>query len=536
MQIMKKINNFLNYKYTFIIFFILVYLLGMILGIINYIKSDSYVIEIIAYNSKMNNLLNFNYKYFLNSNYSFQNSIFFSLILLPFKNNIIGILPVINMIVSIFLYLLFSYVIYKKSNKSFLLAIGLFVLLFNLTFNDYNYFGIETKIIFIGFILFYLTSKIENKYLRYSLYFINVLLNFSILYLFYFVIKNILNFKNKKNDKFDVIFCCILLFLTILLIRFNFSFSFSNLIDVILNSFNYNSKGSAKSFSSLFAIIVILLMIGNLIFLFFKSEEKNSIIEISFIFVLTIILMTFLKSNRMIVFNNKAYYIMFFMILLFFDWDLFKKSKSLNLYNEEKLNFNLEKLIFPFLLICLVLGVFSYKKSSEEDIYYRLKYDWCYDYTNYKFDYNDYFEDVDFKIINELGLLDDYRIENNVDLQTFSSDDEIFLYGFGDKEDSNGSRWTRKYAALNLYSLKNDDLYINLYNPENHYDLSISIYVDNICYYTGKTKLGTETIKIENSVKDEGNHIVKIICNDLPGKENNDKYLGVYVTNVVFTR
>lgn len=532
---MNEIIKLSKNKYVYICFFVIIYLIGLILGIINYSQSYSYVFEAIGQEEKFELLFNNNYKYFFDSTYSIQNSLLYSLLLLLMTENKKSFLMVLNIIVSIILYIIFAIFIYKKK-KSYLLSAGLLFLVFNIVFNDFRYLGIETKLIVIGFILFIFISKIRNKYLRYSLYFLNILLNFSTIYLIYFVVKLIISFYKKEVEILDIILSVILLFYNFIFIDIEIGISFSNITTLMLNSFNYNSESFSPRFKFLVPFGIIFLMLFNYLFLLYKDKSKIRIIEhiILFVSVLFFALLTIGdKANGC--YDLKPYIILVFMDLLYLDYDLFTNSSSLNLYNDEKFNFDLSRIIYPVLLVCLTLGSFSFERNKEESFAYRIKYDCCYDITRNIFVYDDYFEKVNYEVISKFELYDEYVLPNNPSYQTFKSDKDIFIYGFGPQEDSNGSRWTRKYAALNLYAIKEDDLFINLYNPSNHTNLSISVYINNICFYKGKTKEGAETIKIIKPIKYNGNYIIRIVCDDLSGNTLDTDQYGFYVTNIAFS-
>ncbi len=277
-------------------------------------------------------------------------------------------------------------------------------------------------------------------------------------------------------------------------------------------------------------------MIFDYVIILLKSENKDNIIIriVLLLFIAGLSTLT-LNSTTNGVYSLKGYIIFIFIDLLILDYKMFIEAKSLNLFNKEALNFSFGKILFPFLLICLSLGAFSFEKGEESNFFYRLKYDYYYNFDEEYFDYDNYFEKIDYSVFNNYNFIDDYVLPTHVEYQTFNSNDEKFLYGFGKQEDSNGSRWTRKYAAINLYAVKDDNLIINLYNPENHYGLSIAIYINNICYYSDKTKLGSESIKITNAIKTDGNCIVRIVCDDFSGKAIDNEQYAFYVTNIVFT-
>lgn len=532
---MKMIKH--NYRKITIIFISILVLLN---GLNLLLKTDYFVlIDINLYKDRLIYLDGNNwYNYFTDSIFAFENSILFSILCTIFLNfKFVSAYYISSIIVTVIIFIMIVslFVISEKSNISIFL-ISIF-LIFNLLFNS-NYFILETKIVILGFLIYLYSYKfIKNKYILFALVLFSKVFMFSIVYLLLDLTILIVKIISKKLEIIDFVNIFISLILGFLLLDFSMDRSHSELFNAIVQAVNFNSsKLSEFSFSFLGLIFMGYLLMNCLIIFIENRKEKELYVLIITIIELILFLYLFKSSNvEGVIHSYKSYFILMFLIVWLLLSTKAVDSENMNLYSDGELKFSISKMVSLISAIIFLVGASSYHKEeySKDDFLYLVNYDLNYILSVEQFDNNQVFYNIE-KLKETFELLNiehEYKLETNEGYTTFSNSD-IFIYGFGEVEDSNGSRWTTKYNAVNMFGRNMDNLLIAFYNPSDRVGIKFEVYVDNKLVYSDISSDGSQVIMTDNLDISEGNHIIKIVYPDL--EKNTD--LGLYVTNIIVAR
>ncbi|MGM9970249.1 MAG: hypothetical protein ACI35S_07625 [Anaeroplasma sp.] len=516
------------------------FFLGLIIGLplcLNNIASDYFdfalLLQKIEYLND-NNYINF----FMNSTFSYENSLLFSLLLMLNKNGSITYYHIISIIISVSLYVLFFIAFYKISKKDFIhsliFIIPFTILVINTCFQNTTSSYIETKMALIGILLLFILKDIENKNLK-------LLFNMAILLFFYNILFLILIFidliyelcKNKNIQIRKIILLLESIILAILLLDLNLGFNISWLFKVFLNVVDFAPSKVFYPYSVLVSFFILLLFIFNIIVLLIKEDNKDKLIKSILLGGIFTAFVSITNINQMnIEYSLRYYFSLFYIGIIFYDYQYIQKNKiKMNLFNSNSFSFSIIKTLSLIYILLQIIGLSSidYKSVSMDELNYRIKYDYDYNYVTGKIDENNDYKVLALAIRNS-GMTIDFDIPENEDYTIFKNSD-IFVYGYGEVEDDNGSRWIEKKSAVNMYGREGDDLLFSIYNPSDKVGVDFEIYVDNVLVYSGTTIEGQQNLYIDCNIK-TGNHIIKTILTNF----NAGTRYGLYVTNVVMGR
>ena len=515
-----------RYQLLFIFFLLAFFILGVTLKVFQ--QTDEYY-ELAFYSEKLLYLSHGDWKqFFFTSVFSYENSLFYNLLLMIFRSHLPSFINVFGILVDILLFLTLSLFPIFKKNKTIWFLVIYFIGIYDLALNDLYAFFIETKLTILMYSLLYLFYRKNSKFtLAYEIFL--TIFFFSVFLVFVFAYHLIFSKERKQYILFGSLLGLYLLAF-VFWIHPTFQMNVDWIKTCFVPVFDYHPIGlPSLLYWHLFNLVFFLVFILSLVFIFCYHPKKYSLgFVIFFIALIGYASTTNARPETAVLL--KHYFLAFFLMMMYLTEEQYLQTEKMNLFNDRKLHFSLMRLFFPFVCCLFVLGFSSVSVQSEspDSFMYKIKYDSEYNVDTHRVEHNPFgLEFGDYKQkLESFGISLDYCLEEHMEYGSFKNED-IFVYGFGKAEDSNGSRWTENDSAVNMFGRRGDSLLVSLYMPLDQAPFEFKILVDNCEVYQGITKDGSQNIIVPLDITD-GNHIIKFDCVDI--KESS---YCLYVTNIV---